>query len=53
MLALAPDGRFLGESGVDHEHAIVATHHPDKVVEIRSVLVRIGQDVALSRMTIS
>src|SRR5580658_1556308 len=53
MLAFAPDGRFLGESGVDHEHAIAAPDHPHKVVQVRPVLVRIRQDVALSRMAIS
>ena len=44
---------FFGESGVDHKHAIAAAHHPHEIVEIRPVLVRIGQDVALPGMAIA
>ena len=53
MLALAADGRLFGESGVDHEHAIAAANHPHEVVQVRSELVRIGQDITLSWMAIS
>src|SRR5665213_1233598 len=53
MLALAADGRFFGESGVHHEHAIAAAHYPDEIVQVGPVLVRIGQYVALPRMAIS
>ena len=53
MLSLAPDGRLFGESCVDDEHAIAAPHHPDEIVEVGPILVRIGQDVALSWMAIS
>ena len=53
MFALAPDGRFLRKSSVDHEHAVAAAHHPDEVIEVWPVLVRIGQNEALSRVPIS
>src|ERR1700691_861057 len=53
MLALTPDGRFFSESCVDDEHAIAAPHHPNEIVEVGPVFVRIGQDVALSWMAIS
>ncbi len=53
VLAFAPDGRFLSESRVDHEHAIASAHHPHKVVEIGAVFVRIGKDVALAWVSIS
>lgn len=53
MFALAPNGRLLRESGVDHEATIAAARHPDEVVEIRPVFVWIGQNETLSRMAIS
>lgn len=51
--ALAADGRFIGEAGVEDKGGIGATCDPDEVVEVGGGFVRIGGDEIVLRMAIA